>query len=81
LGIVAFRITDTGVGLTQEQLAHIFERFYRVDKSRPRAYGGSGIGLTITRSLTQAMEGDIRAESAGLGQESSFTLILPQARA
>ncbi len=76
--MVAFRVTDTGVGLTQEQLAHIFERFYRVDKSRSRAFGGSGIGLTIAQSLAQAMSGEIRAESAGLGQGSSFTLTLPQ---
>ena len=78
--ILAFRITDTGVGLTPEQLAHVFERFYRVDKSRSRALGGSGIGLTIAQSLAQAMGGDIRVESAGLGQGSSFTLTLPQAR-
>jgi len=78
---VAFRVTDTGVGLTQEQLAHIFERFYRVDKSRSRALGGSGIGLTIAQSLAQAMGGEIRVESAGLGQGSSFTLTLPQAHA
>ncbi len=76
---VAFRVTDTGVGLTQEQLAHIFERFYRVDKSRARAFGGSGIGLTIAQSLAQAMRGGIRVESAGLGRGSSFTLTLPQA--
>jgi len=76
---VAFRVTDTGMGLTQEQLAHIFERFYRVDKSRSRAFGGSGIGLTIAQSLAQAMRGDIRVESAGLGRGSSFTLMLPQA--
>jgi two-component system sensor histidine kinase BaeS len=77
--MVAFSITDTGVGLTPEQLAHIFECFYRVDKSRSRAFGGSGIGLTIGQSLAQAMGGDIRAESAGLGQGSSFILTLPQA--
>jgi signal transduction histidine kinase len=75
---VAFRITDSGVGLTPDQLAHIFERFYRVDKSRSRAFGGSGIGLTIAQSLAQAMGGEIRAESAGLGRGSSFTLTLPQ---
>jgi two-component system sensor histidine kinase BaeS len=79
-GRVAFRVTDTGVGLTKEQLTHIFERFYRVDKSRSRAFGGSGIGLTIAQSLAQAMGGEIRAESAGLGQGSSFILTLPQAR-
>ncbi len=78
---VAFRVTDTGVGLAEEQLAHIFERFYRVDKSRSRAFGGSGIGLTIAQSLAQAMGGEIRAESAGPGQGSSFTLTLPQAHA
>jgi signal transduction histidine kinase len=77
--MVAFRVSDTGVGLSPEQLAHIFERFYRVDKSRSRAFGGSGIGLTIAQSLAQAMGGEIRVESAGLGQGSSFTLTLPQA--
>lgn len=75
--VVTFRITDTGVGLTPEQIAHIFERFYRVDTSRSRALGGSGIGLTIARSLAQAMGGEIRVESAGLGKGSSFILTLP----
>jgi signal transduction histidine kinase len=76
-GMIVFRISDTGVGLSPEQLDHIFERFYRVDKSRSRAFGGSGIGLTIAQSLVQAMGGDIRAESAGPNQGSSFTLTLP----
>ena len=76
---VAFRVTDTGIGLSLEQRAHIFERFYRVDTSRSRAFGGSGIGLTIAQSLAQAMGGDLRAESAGLGEGCSFILILPQA--
>jgi two-component system sensor histidine kinase BaeS len=80
-GMVTFRVSDTGVGLSPEQLAHIFERFYRVDKSRSRAFGGSGIGLTIAQSLAQAMGGEIRVESAGLGQGSSFTLTFPQAHA
>lgn len=76
--MVAFRVSDTGAGLAPDQLAHIFERFYRVDKSRSRAFGGSGIGLTIARSLAQAMGGEIRVASAGLDQGSSFTLTLPQ---
>jgi histidine kinase len=76
-GMIAFRVSDSGVGLSPEQIAHIFERFYRVDKSRSRAFGGSGIGLTIAQSLAQAMGGEIRAESTGLGQGSSFTLTLP----
>lgn len=78
---VAFRVSDSGIGLSSEQLAHIFERFYRADKSRSRALGGSGIGLTIARSLAQAMGGNIQVESAGLGQGSSFLLTLPQAHA
>jgi signal transduction histidine kinase len=77
---VAFRVSDSGVGLSPEQLAHIFERFYRVDKSRSRALGGSGIGLTIAESLAQAMGGDVRAESAGPGMGSCFTLTLPLAQ-
>ena len=78
---VVFRVTDTGIGLSPEQLAHIFERFYRVDKSRSRAFGGSGIGLTIAQSLAQAMGGNLCAESAGLGQGSSIILTLPQTSA
>ncbi len=77
---VAFRITDTGIGLSPEQCTQIFERFYRVDTSRSRTFGGSGIGLTIAQSLAQAMEGDISVASAGLGQGSSFTLTLPRVR-
>lgn len=77
--MVAFRITDSGMGLSPEQLSLIFERFYRVDKSRSRAFGGSGIGLTIARSLAEAMNGELRAESAGLEQGSTFTLTLPLA--
>jgi signal transduction histidine kinase len=76
---IAFCVHDSGVGLTPEQLSHIFERFYRVDTSRSRALGGSGIGLSISQSLAQAMGGTIRAESPGLGQGSSFTLTLPSA--
>lgn len=77
--MVAFCVTDSGVGLSPEQMTHIFERFYRVDKSRSRAFGGSGIGLTIAHSLAQAMNGELRVESAGLEQGSSFTLTLPLA--
>lgn len=77
--MVAFCITDTGVGLTPDQLARIFKRFYRVDKSRSRTFGGSGIDLTIAQSLAQAMGVEILAESAGLGQGSTFALTLPQA--
>lgn len=76
---VAFTVTDSGIGLAPEHLAHLFERFYRVDKSRSRALGGSGIGLTIARALVEAMGGQIHASSAGPGQGSTFSFTLPVA--
>lgn len=70
-------VTDTGIGLTTDQLPHIFERFYRVDKSRSRAGGGSGIGLTISKHLVEAHNGRLLAASPGLNQGSTFTIVLP----
>jgi signal transduction histidine kinase len=69
-------VTDTGEGIPAEDLAKIFERFYRVDKSRTRATGGSGLGLTIARRLVEAHGGHIRVESE-LGKGSRFTFTLP----
>jgi histidine kinase len=65
-------IQDSGIGLSAEHLPHLFDRFYRVDKSRSRAGGGSGLGLTIAKHLIEAHGGRIWAESPGLGQGSSF---------
>ena len=76
---VQVSVTDTGVGIANEHLAHIFDRFYRVDKSRSRAGGGSGIGLTIARFLVEAHGGRIWAESPGPGKGSAFTFTLPVA--
>ena len=70
-------VTDTGMGIDPEDLPHLFERFYRADKSRARAGGGSGIGLTIARHLVEAHGGQLWAESAGPGQGSTFTFTLP----
>ncbi|MEO8287084.1 MAG: ATP-binding protein [Chloroflexota bacterium] len=78
-GEVLFQVADTGIGIASENLPHIFERFYRVDKSRSRAAGGSGIGLTITQALVQVMGGRIWAESAGTGKGSTFCFTLPVA--
>ena len=77
---VAFRVSDTGIGITPDNLSRVFERFYRADKSRSRALGGSGIGLTIAKALVEAMGGRITAESAGPDQGSTFTFTLPIAR-
>jgi histidine kinase len=74
-------VIDTGVGITPKDLPLVFERFYRIDRSRSRASGGSGIGLTIARHLAWAMGGELTAASAGLGQGSTFTLTLPRAQA
>jgi histidine kinase len=70
-------ICDTGIGIPADHLPHLFTRFYRVDKSRSRAGGGSGIGLTIARHLVEAHGGRIWAASEGQGQGSRFSFSLP----
>lgn len=75
---VLISVKDNGMGIPAEHLPHLFTRFYRVDKSRSRqSGGGSGIGLAIARHLVEAHGGTIWAESAGLGQGSTFTFTLP----
>jgi signal transduction histidine kinase len=74
---VTISLTDTGVGIAAEHLPHIFERFYRVDKSRARQSGGSGVGLAIARHLIYAQHGKIWAESSGIGQGTVFYVMLP----
>jgi histidine kinase len=74
---VSITVQDTGIGIPSESLSHIFERFYRVDKSRSRTGGGSGIGLTISRHLVEAHGGQLTAVSPGLNQGSTFTICLP----
>jgi signal transduction histidine kinase len=77
-GRVEISVTDTGVGIAPEHLPRLFERFYRVDASRSREDGGTGIGLAIARSVVEAHGGHIRAESV-LGQGSVFAFDLPAA--
>jgi signal transduction histidine kinase len=73
---VRFSVEDTGIGIPPEHLSHLFERFYRVDKSRSRAGGGSGIGLTVARHLVEAHGSKIEAASDGPGQGSTFSFTL-----
>ena len=70
------QVQDTGKGIPQEALEHIFERFYRVDKSRSRASGGSGLGLAIVRTIVQRNRGEITVESQ-LGKGTVFTVSFP----
>jgi signal transduction histidine kinase len=69
-------VSDTGEGIPAEDLPNIFERFYRVDRSRARATGGSGLGLTIARRLVEAHGGKITVQSE-LGKGSRFSFTLP----
>jgi heavy metal sensor kinase len=69
-------VTDTGVGIPPEDLPHVFDRFYRVDKARSRAQGGTGLGLSIARWIAEAHGGQLRVTSQ-VGQGSTFTLSLP----
>jgi signal transduction histidine kinase len=78
-GMVRFEVSDTGIGIAPEHLPRVFERFYRVDKSRSRALGGAGVGLTIAQALAETMGGRISARSPGPGQGSTFTFELPAA--
>jgi histidine kinase len=74
---IQLAVQDSGIGIAPEHLPHIFERFYRVDKSRARKSGGTGIGLTIARHLVYAQGGEIWVESPGLGQGATFYVTLP----
>ncbi len=70
-------VADTGIGISPEHLPYIFNRFYRADKSRTRASGSSGIGLTIAQALVKAHHGRMWAESPGEGKGSTFYFTLP----
>ena len=76
---VILSVRDAGPGLTPEQREHVFDRFYRVDRSRSRALGGAGIGLAIVVALAGAMGGRAWAESVGPGKGSTFLVALPAA--
>jgi signal transduction histidine kinase len=74
-----FRVSDTGIGMTAEQLQKLFSRFTQADASTTRKYGGTGLGLAITKGFCQIMGGDITVESE-LGKGSAFTMYLPADR-
>ncbi len=75
-GTVTILVRDTGIGIPEESFQRIFERFYRVDKSRSKQTGGTGLGLSIAKHLVERQGGSIALESV-LGQGSAFTVTLP----
>ena len=76
-GWVRVCVADTGIGISHDNLPHIFDRFWRADKARSRQAGGSGLGLSIARSIAEAHGGTLQVESE-LGKGSTFEVLLPQ---
>jgi len=74
--LVEVRIRDTGIGISEEQKQHIFERFYKADSSRNRAYGGSGLGLAIVKKVLDLHQGEIKVESEE-GSGTEFIVRIP----
>lgn len=74
---ITVAVTDTGIGIPKEDIPHLFERFYRVEKARNSDKGGTGLGLAIAKEFALAHGGDITVDSI-LGKGTSFTLILPK---
>jgi signal transduction histidine kinase len=77
--VVVVSVSDTGIGMPREELAHVFDRFHRVDTRLSRATQGVGLGLYICRVIVEAHGGRIWAESPGPGRGSTFWIQLPQA--
>lgn len=73
---IKFRIEDTGVGMTKDQSRHLFEPFSQIDNSSTRKFGGSGLGLVLSRRLAKALGGDVWVDSSSLGNGSVFIAIV-----
>ena len=78
-GNILISVADQGIGIPQEELASIFNRFYQIDSTTTRRFRGMGIGLALCQTIVTAHDGRIWAESAGLNQGSTFFITLPVA--
>ena len=73
---LVFRVSDTGIGMSEEQLAKLFQRFQQADASTTRKFGGTGLGLSLTKAFADMLDGAVGVESAP-GQGTTFTVTLP----
>src|SRR5262249_61730708 len=74
---ITIAVTDTGIGMTEEQMGRLFQEFSQADASTSRKYGGTGLGLAISRHFCRLMGGDVTAKSK-LGEGSTFTIPPPR---
>jgi two-component system phosphate regulon sensor histidine kinase PhoR len=74
--MVRFEVRDSGIGIPQDELPRLFERFYRVDKARSRELGGTGLGLAIVKHLAKSQGGEVGVEST-VNKGSTFWFTLP----
>jgi signal transduction histidine kinase len=73
---IKFAVTDTGIGMNEEQLDKVFEEFTQAETSISRDYGGTGLGLPISKNMTELMDGKMNVESAE-GEGTTFSITIP----